>query len=492
MSQGLRRTPPAFAVVLCALGAIVVGIAIVYKPEAAVALAAMTLMVPIVLAAPEYCGMALFAWGIVRYPIVGMLGISNATMAAIELAALVLLVVEALRRGQPSWVLDHPYVVGGVVVFVVVALVSWFANAGSLFELVLGLRGYLFIPILAVTLGILLNRPSDYQKFYMLGVGLTALQVPFAAYQYFLGGGRNTDIDFVVGTLGKGAANVLGVWMLGAVLGALMIFLLRPTWRPLVLAAGCVGVIVWSGARVALWLSPLVLIGLLWLTRKSASSLLLRLGLVGVTLMALLGWATFSYQSRPVDQARDTQLIRMVQDQTEIQAGRVPRLGYIAYGIDFMRQNAVNPWLGTGPATSASGAAATLGTPEVTRFSVGMRLIAGGLTSRPQSEAYYSLPLPTQFASMLVEYGPFGIAAYLWFLVAVAVVALRTVAELQAGRSVLTGLLWYFAIFVTLGSVYAVVWESYSLLGMAFWWCVVLIMGLSRLKDVPSLRLLGE
>jgi len=198
--------------------------------------------------------------------------------------------------------------------------------------------------------------------------------------------------------------------------------------------------------------------------------------------------AMYSYQANPIDRARDMQLVRLVQDQTEIQAGRVPRLGYVVYGIDFVRQNSTVPLLGTGPASAASGAAATLDTPEVNRFSTGMRLIAAGLGSRSQSEAYYTLPLPTQFASMLVEYGPIGLSAYMLFIALTAVVVARRARVLSLHREELRGLLGYFAIFATLGSVYAVVWESYSFIGMAFWWSVVLIMGLPISEDHGSLE----
>lgn len=469
--------------------ALVVGVLLAFQPKLALAAAVAIPLVFVVAARPGTVAVVLLLWGGVKYSALKLVPALGGVLAQAEVVCLVLVVAVTLMR-----LARHPDAARlrlrsflWLIVFTVGALVSWAINAGSVTQLLAGVRSLATMPLFALAVAAT-GEETDYRLLLVGGIALTCIQVPVAAVQFAIAGLR-TDVDLVNGTLGFGGANLLGIWMLAAAAGAYYVFLRRGgiVWIAATLAF--FGVIVMCGSRAAIVMAPVLLIalGLYAALRFASPGATARFVGSGVVLLmiavALVAGVYAQYHQAGINigsAASDLSPSSLLQRQTEIGDYSVPRLAYLAYGWRYLQANSAYMPLGTGPATAGSGAAAAaLPDYESSPFAIGLRLESQGLATYVSQARVVTQT--SQFVSTLVEYGPVGLLLLLGFYVAYGIDAFRYLylsSETSLLQTVMAGAFPVIFLFATVGTLYGVTWEGLNIVGLMFWW-VVLMSGAS-------------
>jgi hypothetical protein len=132
-----------------------------------------------------------------------------------------------------------------------------------------------------------------------------------------------------------------------------------------------------------------------------------------------------------------------------------------------MAERSAYPPLGTGPASASSGAAANIGGADYLDFWYGLQVFGRSSTIDPADPLV--VPMPTQFAATLVEYGPVGLVVFMGFYLVTGATILRRVRAADA-----SGLDWrvfaFWYLLVTAGTLYTNSWEGFSTVAISFWW----------------------
>ena len=494
----VRRSPDSRAgqVVILGIGAIALGIIVVYNPSWALGVAA---AIPLVLITARRTGtvaVTVLLWGGLKYSVIRLAPGISGLLAQVEIAAEVLVAIFTLlklwRRTQTTRGVAAPFML--VLGFTAVALASWAANSGTLIALFAGVRSLVTMPLLALS-AMVAGTDADLRYLLRGGIALTMIQVPIA-YAQFAMGGLASDVDLVNGTLGFGGANLLGVWMLAATGAAFYVFLRRGGFRWLLAAVAFMSVIVMSGARLSMLSLPvlLVVLGLTALFRRGSAQATARFVGSGVVILILaIGLVASVYYEyaqagiRVGSAASDLNPATLLQRQSQIGDYSVPRLAYLAYGWTYL-QNESRFWLiGTGPATAGSGSAAAASADyESSSFATGLRLRSEGLATYASSSRVVTQT--SQFVSTTVEYGPLGLALLLGLYVMVGAQTTVTLASAELGtrRALLAGALPVVFIFATFGTLYGVTWEGLNIIGLGFWWVAILSRTVPGSTNVAS------
>lgn len=456
-------------------GAVVLGVLVAFEPAVAVVAVVAVAALAVGGRRPFLLGLLLLAWGAVRFLILDAFGGFSWALNVGEIGIVAYLLVLALFRGRKDhWLRSAWAAVGLAAVFTALAVLSWFLNAGTPLELVSGLRGHLLIPVAGFATALLSRTEQDRQLAVRTAFGLALVQVPFALYQFFSGGLGFKGPDIVTGTLGAGAANNLGLWML-AMMTAAGIEYVR-TRRPWLLAA----IAAWafpfvaSSARLGIVLAvPAVLVVVLTSVPGSHVVALSRrvvVALVGVTLVVGLVGVYYGYRARAAEE--DLSIAGFIQDQAVYRSRGVSRLGYVAYGWAFMLERSAYAPLGTGPASASSGAAANIGGAEYLDFWYGLQVFGRSSALDPSDPLV--VPMPTQFAATMVEYGPVGLSVFMAFYAVVGATILKRVRAAGApGVDWRVFAFWY--LLVTAGTLYTNSWEGFSIIAIAFWWWPLMV-----------------
>jgi hypothetical protein len=451
---------------LPAAGAVILGIGVVLSPVYALSAAALLVGLPLALRQPFWVGVGLLTWGIVRYSVTPYVG-ANA-LAVVELSLAAVVIISAGVKGRRDhWLLGlrAPWIL--LALFVIASIISWVVNHRPAVELAAGLRGMLILPLIAVSTTLLMDDPDrQMPAVWRIAVAAALIQIPIVFVQYFFGGGFSVDPDLVVGTLGAGGANVMGVLMLATMMQAMAAFFRTNRMSALIGAVLAVVVIIMSSARLELLLAPVCAAAILMTTRASG-------GVGRRVVLAVLAFAVaapilfFASSGYRTELGGSLNVRQLVNEQTVLEPGRVPRLAYIAYGWSFIQGNSAFVPLGTGPGSAASGAAAGLRTGEAVDFATGLRLVAAGTSSDARQIENVSIPYPTQFVATMVEEGVTGLFLYFGFVVTLGLAILRRCSrEQHASADPRVFFLWF--VFMTIGTLYANPWEGFSLLGIGF------------------------
>ena len=447
-----------------------VGVAVVIQPTVGIALALGLMAVVVAIRAPAALGLAFLCWIPLRGIVMTSLGGASSGVGLAELCVTALLVAAALPHlRRIEWVWEPRWPWAAAAAFVLIAVLSAALNHSGWVQLSAGLRSYFQLPVTVLAVAALVDDAAHRAKLVTALVAVTALQIPVAAVQFLAHGGRPGPDD-IVGTLGAGGANVLGLWMLVAVVAGVTAYLKHPQVWVLPLLAGWLGVMVLASSRASIWLLvPCLLLALSARAGRRAGMVntrrLLLLVLVALVVVGLTGYYYANVRGRSI--AVDLlSFSGLIQEQESIQPGAVPRLAYAAYSYDYVRQNAPVPLLGMGPASTASGAAAGLKTSGYLDYSTGLRLIAEGSAIGTVNSTF--IPLPTQAIATAVEYGPLGLAAFGAFVIGIGVVFLR-----RAAGSLDPYIDWrhvaMWLLVMVPGTIYVNSWEGMSVLTLGFW-----------------------
>jgi len=170
--------------------------------------------------------------------------------------------------------------------------------------------------------------------------------------------------------------------------------------------------------------------------------------------------------------ASDINIAGLVAAQSDVSGYGVPRFAYLQYSWDYIRDASPFWLLGTGPATGGSGSASLMDDAGSSQFQTGFRLISLGRGAETGS-VHYFVNMP-QVMATVVESGPVGYLLLFSLYGAVGVISYRRLRRSDAGDTGYTALApaaaLVFVAFVTLGTVYSVVWEGLSITGLCFWW----------------------
>ncbi|HET6350508.1 MAG TPA: hypothetical protein VFG89_00015 [Coriobacteriia bacterium] len=463
---------------LTAVFGLILGVIVALKAPLALAAGAAALGLAIALRRRFELALSLMCWGVVKYSVMGQLGAIAGVIPYAELALVVMVAALALLdEPADSW-LARSRVWRIMPVFALLVFGSWALNGGSLLALGAGYRSLLTMPLLALTLARSMRTREQFDALYKAGILFTWLQVPVALYQFAFLGGSSSNVDVVAGTLGLGGSNVLGVWMLGATLAALWSYLHKPRAAAAISGIAFAVTMVFSSARLALYAAPFVLVVALVQYQRQKNAVghrTLVVALAGVLVFAVAVLGTYSaYSSSGMRDAgaSDINVASLVAAQSDVSGYGVPRFAYLQYSWDYIR-NASSFWLvGTGPATGGSGAASLMNDAGSSQFQTGFRLISLGRGAETGS-VHYFVNMPQAMAT-IVESGPLGYLLMLSLYGAVGVMTYRRLRRTEADATGYTALApaaaLVFVAFVTLGTVYSVVWEGLSITGLCFWW----------------------
>ena len=471
--------------------AIVLGVVVAVQPRLALAAAVVVPLVIVTAARPGTVAAVLLLWGTVKYSMLKLLPALGGVFAQAEVVCLVLVagftLMRLARRSGTSRLRLRSF--WWLIAFVAAGLASWAANSGTLTQLLAGTRSLLTMPLLALAVAVA-GEESDYRLLLVWGVALTCVQVPIAAVQFAVAG-LKTDVDLVNGTLGLGGSNLLGIWMLAASAGAYYAFLRRGGIGWLAAALAFFSVVVMCGSRISILAAPVFLIALglyagIRFASPGATARLVGSAVILVVVSVALVTSVYTEYARAGinigTAAADLSPTSLLQRQTQIGDYSVPRLAYLAYGLGYLDTNSRFVPLGTGPASAGSGAAAAATTDyESSPFAVGLRLESEGLaTYASQSRV---VTRTSQFVSTVVEYGPVGLFLMLMFYVAYGVRAgkcLYRSGETSLSETILVGVLPVVFVFATIGTLYGVTWEGLNIVGLMFWWVVLLSGAMGR------------
>lgn len=463
---------------LTALFAVVLGAVVAVKAPLALAAGAAALGVAIALRRRFEVALALMCWGAIKHSVMGPLGALSGVVPYAELALVIVVTMLALLDEQgETWTSSSAYW-RLLPVFALAVFGSWALNDGSLLALGAGFRNLLTMPLLAFSLARTMRTRAHFDALYRAGILVTWLQVPVAVYQFAFLGGNSTNVDVVSGTLGTGGSNVLGIWMLGATLAALWSYLNKPRALSAISAVSFAVVMVFSSARLALYSAPLLLLVLLVQYQRGKGSLVGRtvsvaLAATLVVAVALVGTYTAYSNSGMRDAGSgDFDVSRLVAAQWDAAGYGVPRFVYLQYSWEYLHASSAFWPLGTGPATGSSGAAGMMDDAGSSPFQTGMRLITLGRGAEDSAVRYF-VNMP-QAMSTLVETGPIGFLLMLALYGSFGVASYRRLRGLDAAALGYTALApaaaLVFVLFITLGTMYSVVWEGLNVTGLCFWW----------------------
>lgn len=484
MDGGIRKS--SLWTTAIAVASAIIGLAVVFNPLIALGLAVAAPAVVVVVRRPATVAVFLLLYGTVKYALQQVLPVGTGGLAAAEILLVVGVFVSALigtvrnrSRSVPGF---GPFLLMGA--FLVLALMSWVLAQGTPLQLFAGVRALVTMPMLALCVAMAGTR-RDFDLLWRYGVLLTIIQVP-VAYLQFAFGGLATDVDLVNGTLGFGGANLLGVWMLAATAASLHLFVRQGAKRWLAGAVLFSSVIVMCGSRLGIVLLPVVVVAVGLLALRShdlavsgmrfAGSLLI----VGAVSVAMIAGVYLGYSRAGIridDALSDLNPASLVERQTRIGDYSVPRLAYFTYGWTYLHNHSAFWPIGTGPASAGSGSAySASGDYESTPFATGLRVQSQGLASYASQSRVVTQT--SQLVSAVVEYGPLGALLLLGFYGAVGVRAIRVMwsepSADPARRAVIPAAFAVFFVFATFGTVYGVAWEGLNIIGLGFWWCVLL------------------
>ena len=467
------------------VAALALGIGAGLRPGFAFAAAA---AVPLTLAVfrwPGRSAVLVLLWGTMKYVVIRLLPAASGLLVQSEIAIVALVAIVALARvGQRvrgkgaslGWL-------GLFAGFVIAAFASWLLNRGDPLALFAGVRSLVTMPVLASSL-LVVGNEDDFALLRKGGIALTCLQVPIALGQ-FVYGGLSSNVDLVNGTLGYGGSNLLGIWMLAAAAGCYYVFLRGNGVRWAVASGVFMMIVVMSGARLCMLALPVVVVslGIYAFFRSDAALVSARLvtsvAVMTVLVVGLVVGVYAGYQragihiGTPLSDLNPTSLFER---QSQIGGYSVPRFAYLTYGWQFLKEQSPVWLLGTGPASAGSGAAlAVQGEYDATQFAVGLRLLSEGLATNAGSSRV--ITQTSQFMSTLVEYGPVGVALIMAAYLVVGVQTGRRLGRVDRGRphqALLVGAFPVLLVFVTFGTLYGVTWEGLNIVGLCFWWTVLL------------------
>lgn len=483
---------------LVIVASVTVGIAVAVDPLLALGLAVLAPTAVVVVRRPALVAILVLLYGTVKYSVQQALPAGAGSLAAAEAVLVACVFVSALvrrpRATESTAVRGlEPYLLLGA--FVATAVASWALAEGTALQLMAGIRALVTMPLLAASVALSATE-KDLEFMWRAGVLVTIIQVPIATLQ-FLSGGLSRDVDLVNGTLGFGGSNLLGVWMLAASAASLHVFVRKGSRFALVAAIAFAAVIVMCGSRIGILLLPLALMVVGWLSvrgREIAVSGMRFVGavaLVGAAFMLVLAAVYAGYAQSGVRIGTvfsDLNPSSLIERQTRIGDYSVPRLAYFSYGWKYLGDNSEFWPIGTGPASAGSGSAsAALSDYESSPFATGLRVRSQGLAT--VSSLSRVVTKTSQMVSTLVEYGPVGFALLMSFYVTVGVrcarVLLRT-SEWSTRAAAVTAAFTVFFLFATIGSAYAVVWEGLNIIGLGFWWSVLLSGAVSTATSVTE------
>ncbi len=372
-----------------------------------------------------------------------------ALVADLIVVALVVKLLVAVVRNREHVSAATRGVLFGTVSFALVACASAIVNLTPLVDLIGATRALVFGPLVFLVIGSSFLRGASKAIGTLIRSGLWA-QAILASWQFVnvIGTG---NADAVVGSLGPGAANVLGMLALVGI----CFLLTRPAGlqrrgdRALAAALGVP--LVASASRFALFL--LVLIGIVYLllgTRfrgRLVGAVASTVALVG----GLLGYYSLSGRRASVDFNPAT----IVGGLVSVQQGSVPRLAYFAFIAPVLVKHPFGVWFGLGPGQYASGYGIARSAPAAVDLTTQLRLAATGLSASGYLYKNGDVPVTSQLASTWSEYGILGVAAYASIFVALLAEGLRRLRE-QRGYS---GFLVIFAFLMLVSAPWGNVWE---------------------------------
>jgi hypothetical protein len=355
----------------------------------------------------------------------------------------------------------------GMASFLLVAGISTAVNQSSLVDTVGATRALLLGPI-AYLVGVEVStghreRQALQQNLLavlLLECVLAMLQFPLAA--------QSSNPDLVVGTFGSGGANVLGLFCLvGVAFVASLDWL--PTKRAVTLALLLTIPIVFSSSRLSMLLLPFVWLVVYWSRIRTGGLRLLLLLVSAILGIAIVSAYAVSTGRSPAD---DFDLGVITRGQIEVKAGNVPRLAYFKY---IEAPLSARPWgwvIGLGPGQFASGYAISRGAPNAANLLSTLRVTATGYTSGGYTYLNGEIPVTSQLASTLSEYGLVGLIAYAGILISI----LSGVRKLPSRTDRVFILLAAGGTLV--GSVWANLWELQT------WMMVWAMLSISRVSNV--------
>lgn len=389
-------------------------------------------------------------WVSVLRPYISIsLGVPREIALIADVLVLSVLVRLLLRKdGQGAFEGDQRTILRFAGGFVLVAVMSSALNGSSIFDLLGAIRALLLGPaVLLVGISLARDRPSGELLERHLLV-LLVLQIVFALFQ-IPGAAVEGNPDLVVGTLGPGGANVLGLLCLVGMVYVSSLEWLRGRWAAVVVILLVIP-IVFSSSRFAILLLPAVWLLIVWKRLSGVGLRVVVVGLAGVvTAASLVGYSAATGR----DLSYDFSVSTIVAGQLEVRAGNVPRLAYLKYIAEPLESQ---PWgwlVGLGPGQFASGYAIARGAPRAATLVSTLRVIAVGYTSGGYTYLDGNIPVTSQVVAVVSEYGVVGFLLYIG-LIGSAMVRSRRIHS--AGRRTL--------LVVSLGltavaSVWANLWE---------------------------------
>ena len=273
--------------------------------------------------------------------------------------------------------------------FIICGVISWYLNGGSLLQLVLGLRSFLQFYLLFI---VVTNTPftkDELKIFIKIIILFCLLQLPATLYQYLFTAG---NVDDIIGTLGPGDANSLGMYFLFSII--LMVSFILQNYKVMesfyslcIIAFPFIA----CSSRVAFFILP-VLILILVLNSNLKKYINVRNMLPLLVICILVFIITKEYSATDVGEANTLDFMQNIEKEQSNKS--MGRLYYLGVAYDLITSNTQTFLFGKGPASFSSSGGKYLNSPLL--YDATYDATAVGVIS-------------SEIVTIMVEYGIIGL-----------------------------------------------------------------------------------